>query len=52
MSAAVIWSAMGDILHKCKDLDEAEEIIEDCDYEEISRITQRNGETNIVVLNF
>jgi hypothetical protein len=46
---AVVWNTMGDILETFDTVDEAEDWIEECGHEELSRI--RNGyDTNIVIL--
>lgn len=48
---AFIWDTMGNILHRCESLEEAEELIEECDYLEMTR-TYNDREVNIGVLNY
>jgi hypothetical protein len=47
--AVLIWNTMGRVLHKCATVQEAEELIEECQYEELDR-TYKNADTNIVVI--
>lgn len=48
---AFIWDQNGNILHRCDSVEEAEEIIDEYDYEEFTR-TYNNREVNIGVVNF
>lgn len=47
--SAIIWNTLGHIMHKCDSIEDAEDLIEACDYEELHR-TYKNGDTNIVVV--
>jgi hypothetical protein len=49
MSKVNVWNTMGDILKQFDTVDEAEQWIEECEHEELSRTTS-GGDTNIAVL--
>jgi hypothetical protein len=51
MNKTIIWNQQGDILHQCDSVEEAEELIKECQYEEVYRDT-KNGDTNIAVIDF
>lgn len=50
MTRATIWDSMGNVLHRCDSVEEAEEVIDNCGYEEISR-THNGHDVNICVLD-
>lgn len=52
MSKVVIWDTQGNILHVCKNEDEAADMIKDCGYTELYSQTGSNGDNNIVVSEF
>lgn len=49
MSKVNVWNTMGDILKQFDTIEEAEDWIEECEHEELSRI-HNGGDTNIAVL--
>jgi hypothetical protein len=48
---AIIWDHNGNIMHKCDSVKEAEEIIKEYGYEELTRTYNKN-EVNIGVFNY